>query len=546
MWTKTNLIKLLIGFSLAIPLTILYESCSFCPRSINEMCDFLDTTQTKKLTDSSQTLVLEDPGTIAVFNGSGCSESKNSGNQTILRVKGSINLPSYATNAAVFLNGWHLKYLDSDQHVAGLATMIGDIKISNKPDGSAKVLNWQAAGIISDDNFDNPYSWCYFYTVVAWNDSNLALSIDQKDGNCDYKDHRDANFYYTDNSGTFTALSSYFSFIRNADFIPENTVAILPRGFGLAWNECGEDHHLLQVAYNLDHSEKFIEKGKRYQKKYETIKVHAANSASLFDSGYVSWNTYTIFKDNDTRRNYSFGEIISGLGGNDLEIVQPPYSILPKDGESAGTTSSNGILTLDFAVKDLPYKYVIPMLTGWNLNYLTDDQHVKDIGIWIHDVHYNFDPNAQKGILNYKISSVLADDDNFPDFFSSHKLTILGLKGIHSVRIQKRPDLIPFSPLGNDESSFCRMEDNRKLLRVTIKNQGVADAGPSKTKVIFSNSSFTLDTPPIPANSSVDLLFKVPGNCSSSDCSFKIIADSDNQINESNESNNEANGKCTR
>jgi subtilase family serine protease len=89
------------------------------------------------------------------------------------------------------------------------------------------------------------------------------------------------------------------------------------------------------------------------------------------------------------------------------------------------------------------------------------------------------------------------------------------------------------------------MEGGGKQLRVTVKNQGNENAAASKTTVTFLNKPFTLDTPPISAGGSVDLLFNLPSGCFSPDCSFKITADSANQINESsNEGNNSANGRC--
>jgi hypothetical protein len=534
----------LFCFLSIIIISILIESCGFCPKNADIVCNFLDTTQIKKLTDSSQALSFEDPGTIIVVTGSGCAESKKSGTQEIIKVKGGMNLPAYATNAAIFINGWHLKYLNGDQHIHGLASIIGNIQLNNNPDGSGKTLNWQAGGTVADENFDNPYSWCYYYTVVAWNDANLVLTIDQKDGSCDRGDAGNVNFYTADNGGTYTALSSFASFLHNPDFISEKTVAILPRGFGFEWNSCNDDHHLLQIGYNLDHSEKFIG-GNKYLKRDETVPSPITDSARYVDSGYVSWQTYTIFKDNDTRRDYQFGEMVSGFGGNDLEIIQPPFSILPIDGENAGALSSNGVVTQNVMIKNVPFKYAVPMLTGWDLNYITDDQHVKEIGVWMDSVHYDVDPVTQKGILRYKLSSVLADDDNWPDFFSNHKVTILGFKRNPGINIQKLPELVPFSPLGTEPSSFCRMEDNGKLLRVTIKNIGNADAGPFKTTVAYNNNSFTLDTPPIAAGASVDLLFKVPSNCFSPDCSFKITVDSNSAVDEINEGNNNALGGCT-
>ena len=103
---------------------------------------------------------------------------------------------------------------------------------------------------------------------------------------------------------------------------------------------------------------------------------------------------------------------------------------------------------------------------------------------------------------------------------------------------------MPFSPSGSSEAAFCRIEQGGTRLRVSVKNQGNANAGISKTTIVFSNTSSTLDTPAIPAGGSVDLLFNVPIGCSSLNCSFRITVDSVNQVDESNEGNNSASGSC--
>lgn len=82
------------------------------------------------------------------------------------------------------------------------------------------------------------------------------------------------------------------------------------------------------------------------------------------------------------------------------------------------------------------------------------------------------------------------------------------------------------------------------MLRVTVKNQGTIEAGGSQTTVRFGEPPFTLDTPPIPAGGSVDLLFKVPTACFTPDCSFTISVDSHNQVGEADEGNNEVIGGC--
>lgn len=520
-------------------ITTLFVSCSFNTNP-KDLCTRFKEAPVKQLTDSDHGTnppVIND-GTIYVYHGFGCAESKNSGTQDFIKVEQSLGIPQYATNATVFLNGWHLQYLDSDHHVAGLATLIGNIGLDKG------TLKWQAGGVLTDSGFGNPYNWCYYYTVVAWNSSQINLTVDHNDGACssDPSMTRDANYFFADNKGTNTALSSFPSFLQNPDFATIKTVAVLPRGFGFDWGG-GGDHHLLQIGYNLDHSETFMENGKKYEK---GLGDTTRSLPSLVDSvppdpGYVSWETYAIFKDNDTRRDYRFGEMVSGLGGNDMGVIQPPFSILPIEGFSGGSNNSAGVRTQDFVIENIPFKYVIPMLTGWELRYSTDDQHVKEIGIWIDEIDYN--PNAP-GTLHYKVSSILRDNDNSPDFLFRHKVTILGLKSVSIVTTRQHlPDLVPFSSSGTSPTAFCRIEGGGKLLRVTVKNQGDADAGPSKTTVTFGNRPFTLNTPAIPAGGSVDLLFDLAVSCSPN-CSFTINVDSNNQVNESNEGNNTVNGGC--
>ncbi len=539
---------LLLRTKLALVITILYifiESCSYCPPQMDSICYLTRKEKLKELTDSLKTMVFEDPNTIIVFHGSGCAESKNNGTQDVIRVNGMQDIPVYATDAMVFLNGWHLKYLHDDHHVAGFGTAISNIKLADKTDNTGRILTWQAAGVLSDDNFDDSYQWCYFYTVVAWNRQNLDLVVDQRDGSCDSHDHRSANYYSAENVFAYTSLASFTSFLHNTDFIDRN-VAILPRGFGFSF-DCRNDHHLLQIGYNLDHSEKYIEQGKNYYKRFEIVSPFQNDSAGCVDSGFVSWDTYSIFKDDDVKRNYLFGELVSGFAGKDLNIIQPPYSILPKQGTHVDIAYQGGIRTQKFTINHVPYKYAIPALTGWNLEYVDNDQHVKEIGAWIDEFHYDKDPNLQTGTLHYTLKSVMIDRDKEPDFKVTHKSTILGIGTETGLANQKSPDLIPFSPSGTDPSAFCRFEGNGNLLRVTIKNQGNADAGASKTKVTYSNANstaFTLDTPPIPAGGTVDLIFRVPSDCFSPDCSFKITVDSENQVDELNKQNNSKNGGC--
>ena len=185
------------------------------------------------------------------------------------------------------------------------------------------------------------------------------------------------------------------------------------------------------MGYNLDHSEIFAKQGKIYSNNKSHVRTAGDNMtgipallptpASLVDSGFVSWNTYAIFKDNDSRRDYVFSELVSTVGGNDVGIVQPPFAVLPKEGEG-GNFLPGGVKKEQIVIENVPFEYAVPLLTGWDLNYLTDDQPVKEVGIAIDDWSFFGDT------LSYTLSSILRDDDFTPPHSARHKVTILGIR----------------------------------------------------------------------------------------------------------------------
>lgn len=378
-------------------------------------------------------VVIEDVGKIKVMHGSGQAKIDSGGK--LIKVEQSVDIPSYANQAAVFLNGWRVGYLGDDQHVLAAGALITKIRFDRR----ALKLTWNTAGLIRDDDFEESYQFTYYYTVVAWNDTQLNVVADQ--GNPDSFCNPDTNLpdksFVAFNNGS-TALSSFNVFAQEPQFPAGRPIAVLPRGFGFFWY--GGDHHLLQVAYNLDHSEVFAEKGKLYNNNKNHvhtvgdlmagIPAPLPTDASRVDSGFVSWKTDAIFKDNSDRRDYVFGELVSAMGGSDVATIQPPFSILPRQGEGGGT-SQGGVITQDVAIENVPFDYAIPMLTGWELGYLTDDQHVKELGIWIDD--WSYTQGAPGGTLRYKLSSILRDNDSFPAHYARHKVTILGIRAVSSV-----------------------------------------------------------------------------------------------------------------
>jgi hypothetical protein len=376
-----------------------------------------------QLTDPQQTVVFEALGTIIVFHGGGCAKSDRAGRQQVLKVEQSINVPSYARNATVFLNGWRLQYLNGDHHVKEVVTAIRNVRLEGQ------TLKWEAIGKLADRNFDDSFLWCYRFTAFAWDPSRINVSVDDQDG------ARDANgiiqgekFFAGQNFFAFSAGVTFPRFVANPAFAPGKPVAILPRGFMFGLGE--GDHHLLQLAYNANHSEPFIDASRKYFNQAEDHSPPLA-SASRVDSEFASWETTVIFRDDD-ERDYGFGELVSVLSGPDVGLIQPPFFsevVRPNCWLFCATNLQGRLTSEEFVIDNIPFEYAMPVLTGWELRYQTGDQHVKEMGVWIDEVHYEKNP-LQLGRLRYKLFSVLSDKDGFPDFVSRHRVTVVGLRPI--------------------------------------------------------------------------------------------------------------------
>jgi hypothetical protein len=427
--------------SCVIVFALLAASCSFQHGSLPFKCQDYDNIPITPLSAHSSQTVFESVPQIIAIHGSGTADLTNGKSADAIKVEQSVTLPPFVDRATVFLNGWRLSYLGSDQHVLALGAAITKIRIDVDPATKQNKLVWNAVGLLRDDDGEEGYSFKYEFTVLAWDDGSIVANVDQGNANnqfCGPDGTIQDNWYLASNQGTTTALSSAFSFIKNTIFASAAAVAVLPRGFAFSWvpgsGIAFGDHHLLQVAYNLDHSEIIVDGSKTYSTKDgSTPSVPLGTSVAA--GGFVSWNTNVIFKDNDTRRDYGFGEVVSAMGGNDVGVIQAPFSTLPIENPNpVGSVCLGGPRgrSEDFVIQNVPFQFAVPMLTGWDLEYQAScgDQHVKTIGIWID--HWSYDPpsGSAGGTLRYTLLSVLHDDDTEPVFFPLHKVSVLGIKPI--------------------------------------------------------------------------------------------------------------------
>jgi len=515
----------------AILASSLLAACTPHPVRINPPFPTVRVIPTSKRATPS----LEDPGKIIVVDGTDCGETRE--RQRAIELPGSFTLPSYANGATVFLNGWRLRYLEADHHVRLLDVAIHNISLANG------TLSWLARGQIEDEDADKPYAFCYTYTVLAWNTGFVDAGVHDADANSNGRQAFEAL-----GGGDSTALTSLFSFADTSAFVLKKTRAVLPRGFLLFWEnesrifpacfDCPVDHHLLQVAYNLDHNESFLQKGKTYDSLGTPPPI--VQDASRIDPGFTSWQSNAILKDNDLRHDFSFSELFSILGGDDISLVQPPFMILPQEPVRNCITASGAVRTQEFEIRNVPFDYAVPVLSGWNLYYDCSDAHVADVGIWLENIQYEKNPAQTVGVLHYKVSSVLRDEEGPPGHLTDHKVNILGIKG------RQPADLVPRSTASN----FCSLDPQGRLL-LAVANIGQGDAPASTTTLLFSTLSgpplpVDVPTPPIPKGFIVNLdPIDIPNVCPS-ECSFTVTVDSLNVVVETDETNNVANGHCIR
>lgn len=499
-----------------------------------------------------QNINLEDPGYIVIRDGQSCAQADTSGREEAISFTVTENLPPFAQQATVFLNGWEMKYLHGDHEIGRLGIEIKDIQFV-APD-----LEWQVFGFLRDQDFKDGYEICAYYTVLGWNESALHLVAD--DGETG---HRNATYSFFPEFGREkTALLSIPSYLINPQFAEHYEVGILPRGFAFGWEEGFDqsDHDLLQMAWHRQTSERLL------GPVTELVDLHNYSALedprilypdlqtegnSLYGAGFVSWISNGIFKDDSAKRDFFFYEVFSGLSGGALSLVETPYVIRPREDVSGGlayTSQLPGVVRQEtFTVQDLPFRYAYPVLSGWDLAFPFKDEEVKRMGIWIHDSQYDYDSSTQTGTLTYQLSSVLHDSEHnqHPHHHATHKVMVLGIDRLSP------PDLLPVATNnGTGPQSFCTVNQQGMLI-LTVRNQGEVAAGAHQLRIDYTDTNGQqerfLSIPEIAAQNEYTVETPIAGLCSggSTDCHFSIVVDADQAVIETDENNNEAAALCT-
>ena len=409
--TSTTRLRTATAVGCAVVALNLLQACGFTGPSIQSPQDVYDTLDRSRYvdpTDGDRWTVVDD-AKLRVEHGWACAEAPSAASKEYigLRVLGFTKLPKNF-DGTVFLNGWHLEYQDGDHHVIGLGTSIFNIAQLND------TLVWNAGGVISDDNGDDAYRWCYDYTTVAWARPSTSPFGNLQQPHVDIQaltSDPQATLMYVD-GGYLNGVGKIPSVYKSKGKAPRG---VLLAGFGMS--HLDDDHHVLQLGFDLG-------KPKIKRKK-------------------IKWTSDVVLKD-DSQRDPRSAEIVSVLTGESVNVFHPASAwIEGGDGTpgvvandlhlTARTDTSNACLgspaarTVEMAIVTPPYTWAIPMLTGWDIQDPCHDDHVAHVGAWIEDFHYVLAPGAANGTLYYTIKTNFGDEDDFPGMSDRVQVDVLGI-----------------------------------------------------------------------------------------------------------------------
>jgi hypothetical protein len=105
-------------------------------------------------------------------------------------------------------------------------------------------------------------------------------------------------------------------------------------------------------------------------------------------------------------------------------VIHRPFTVRPVEDIGFFTgciTERVRVKTTEHVIENIPFQYAWPVLSGWDLTFDCEDQHVTEIGVWLHDISY------AAGVLRYKVSAILRDKDSEPGFGARYGVSVLGL-----------------------------------------------------------------------------------------------------------------------
>lgn len=108
---------------------------------------------------------------------------------------------------------------------------------------------------------------------------------------------------------------------------------------------------------------------------------------------------------------------------------------------------------------------------------------------------------------------------------------------------RRRADLLAMRE-GVDMTVGCRLDAEGRLI-VTIRNQGKKTSKATTTQIEFGDlPPVRLPTRPVPPGGAESVSYRVPEECYRPDCRFRVSVDALDEVAETDETNNDAQGFC--
>jgi len=371
--------------------------------------------------------VFEEAGRIKVEHGTSCAELPRAIVGDHLGT-GIVEIAELEDGYAgtVFLNGWQLEYPGTDHNVVGLGSTIFNVYQAGNQ------LLWNAGGILTDKNGDDRYDWCYSYTLLSWPKDSTSIDVDAVHSEPSGK----LMFVDGDDAGAFGVVHAIPGTYRSKGKRPRKRKAPRARllaGFGMAWTD--NDHNVLQVGFDL--------------------------GPQTISGRRIDWTSKAVLKDNAANRDFRSADIVTILRGASVSVSQPATVTLESGGDTAGekpntwtlaprTTSScpnvgaPGARVYHYAIPGLRHRWAIPMLTGWDVGDVCNDNNVRRVGAVIEDFDYEPPTAGQLGTLRYTVRTSFYDNDGYPGLRDQLKVSVLGINPVRNGGVIPVP--VPIEP----------------------------------------------------------------------------------------------------
>jgi hypothetical protein len=323
---------------------------------------------------SAQT-IFEEPGVLIAVEARRCWDR----NGFILYFKSSLHFPAYVNNGTLYQNGWWFTYTGDDHHVNWVQSIIYMTRFLNSS------LEWVGVAGLHDKQW-NEYDFCQTVIAIGWNQDRVSITPLGATINAQSDNKARPSGVVSIPGGSmpderFSRQLSWNQFLREYESLP-----LLPLGFSSSFCDFN-DHHLLQMAYD--------------QGNFHRGKWHSSQ-------GYMRDQRW---------RAICAADYNTALTGPTIAMaVAPLLRIRPHAPPTGSCISVGNPQTTEEVKTGLPYALAVPVLAGWDLYYnCGNDEHVREIGVQIYDVHYD-KPSNDLGILRYKITRALRDNDYDPRY----------------------------------------------------------------------------------------------------------------------------------